>query len=579
MRKARTLAKHNETRASRGSANVGSTHVALVRRGNGPSPSTRSAATRLAAVALAGYNLLVPNGGAIAQGIELVLADERIRSAPVLAKVRLTAAAVSLAAALPIVFSPSLLAVLRPTLFGAALFFAFALVIYALVALRPHFAKPSALLIPFFDVPLVSSLQLVQVPLLDKPDQQVPANIALMCGLVILSTLTLNRRVIGLTAAGATFSMMVMLWVTGFGIIPLLYTAVAPVGAAMVGRFLVTRIGDLVHQVRKADLLGKYVLGKRLGTGGMAEVFEATYCPEGGFEKKVAVKKLLPALCQNDEFVQLFRREAAVGSLLVHRNVVQVLDFGSDTSTYFMAMEYVDGATLAQIMGGQRTRNQRLSATAVVYVIAELAEALDYIHNLRGSRGEPMLLIHRDLNPPNVMVSRTGDVKLTDFGIARASSEAHTTRTGLFRGKLAYAAPEQLTKRDFDGRADLFALGVTMYELLTSMRLFKGQDNDLANAILHQDLDPAIAGLEPRLGNIVRSLLNRDLAHRTSSAAVLRKQLFALEGLSLDKNAARAELSAAVALASISVPRMPQSATNTVTNDLPRGPETGTATE
>lgn len=275
--------------------------------------------------------------------------------------------------------------------------------------------------------------------------------------------------------------------------------------------------------IRQRDLFGKYLLGERIGAGGMAEVYRATYAPEGGFEKIVALKRMLPSVASDPRFVEMFRAEASLGSRLNHPNVVQVLDFGRFNDTYFLAMEYVPGVPLSKCI--DLRLGSGLPVAAVVHIATMLCESLDYIHRRRGTDGEPLNLIHRDLNPPNVLISQTGEVKLTDFGIARASelSRVNLTTAGMVKGKTPYMAPEQALGLSIDGRVDLFALGVTLWEALVGQRLFTGPTEvEILEAALNAPI-PAPITLRPEtptlLNALVMGLLQRDLRARIDSAA------------------------------------------------------------
>jgi eukaryotic-like serine/threonine-protein kinase len=301
---------------------------------------------------------------------------------------------------------------------------------------------------------------------------------------------------------------------------------------ATLATLIVNKAGEALRAIREKDVMGKYFLHERLGVGGMAEVFRATYSPEGGFEKQVAIKRLLPAYADNEEFLALFRREAELGSLLNHPNIVQVLDLGRHQGTVFLTMEFVDGLPLSTLLarGGAR----RLPPAAVAYIGAEMASALAYLHDRAGPRGEPLGLVHRDLNPPNILLSRGGEVKLSDFGIVRAANQVGVTRAQQVRGKAGYMAPEQAYGLALDGRADLFALGLTLHEALTGQRALQGDtDAELMIASTQQDVPPpshVVPGLSPTLDAIVLGLLRRDREERTPTAAVLRQQLLTLIG-------------------------------------------------
>ncbi|MCY1017035.1 serine/threonine-protein kinase [Pyxidicoccus sp. MSG2] len=306
----------------------------------------------------------------------------------------------------------------------------------------------------------------------------------------------------------------------------------AGVFTAILARHFLQLTRGALSALREQEVMGKYVLHERIGAGGMAEVYRATYCPEGGFQKAVALKRILPAFTDNEEFVTLFRHEAELCSSLNHPNIVQVFDLGRHGGTYFLAMEFVDGLPLSSL--SRSLGRKPLPLAAATYVAAELASALDYLHRKTGPDGQPLHLVHRDLNPPNVLVSRFGDVKLSDFGIARGAARAQLTMAGSVRGKLGYMAPEQAMGRPFDGRADLFALGLTLYEALTGRRaLHAATDELLLRAAVDQQVEPP-SRLNPEvpaaLDAVVMRLLERDPARRTATGAELRSQLLALEG-------------------------------------------------
>jgi eukaryotic-like serine/threonine-protein kinase len=301
---------------------------------------------------------------------------------------------------------------------------------------------------------------------------------------------------------------------------------------ALLAKLIVSKAEAALSAIREKDVMGKYFLHERLGAGGMAEVFRATYSPEGGFEKQVAVKRVLPAYMDNEEFLALFRREAELGSLLIHPNIVQVLDLGRHQGTVFLTMEYVQGLPLSTLL--RRMPGRRLPPAVVAYIGAEIAAALAYVHARVDTRGEPLGLVHRDLNPPNILLSRVGEVKLSDFGIARAAGRMALTQAQVVRGKAGYMAPEQIKGEPLDGRADLFALGLTLHEALTGQRTIPGDSEaELMMATVYQT-PPApatlVPGLSPALNAIVMELLSQELPQRTASGEVLQQRLLALTG-------------------------------------------------
>jgi len=306
----------------------------------------------------------------------------------------------------------------------------------------------------------------------------------------------------------------------------------AGVFTAILARHFLQLTRGALSALREQEVMGKYVLHERIGAGGMAEVYRATYCPEGGFQKAVALKRILPAFTDNEEFVTLFRHEAELCSSLNHPNIVQVFDLGRHGGTYFLAMEFVDGLPLSSL--AKRLGRKPLPLAAATFLAAELAAALDYLHRRTGPDGLPLNLVHRDVNPPNVLVSRLGDVKLSDFGIARGAARAQLTLAGSVRGKLGYMSPEQALGRPFDGRADLFALGLTLYEALTGRRALQAPTEEaLMRAAVDQQVEPPSRfnpEVSPALDAVVMRLLEKDPAHRTATGEQLRAQLLALEG-------------------------------------------------
>src|SRR5262245_26618260 len=202
----------------------------------------------------------------------------------------------------------------------------------------------------------------------------------------------------------------------------------------------------------------------------MAEIFRGKAVAAGGFEKPVAIKRILPHLSQDKRFVELLIAEAKVLSLLKHRNIVQIFDVGlGDDGQYFLVMEYVDGMDLGEVQRILEGRRRRLPLDLALHVGAEICEALEHAHTALAPDGKPMRLVHRDVAPSNVLVSRHGEVKLTDFGLARRPEDV--TGTGA-RGKFGYLAPEAATGGSIDRRSDVFSAAVVVYELTLGRRLF-----------------------------------------------------------------------------------------------------------
>ena len=220
---------------------------------------------------------------------------------------------------------------------------------------------------------------------------------------------------------------------------------------------------------------GRYTLVRRVGTGGMAEIWKAKAQGPAGFEKVLAIKKVLPHLVEDGEFIDMFVEEAKLVATLVHPNIVQVFDFGQvGKLDYFIAMEYVAGSNLAQVLRRLGERGARMPLEVALYIVLEACKGLGHAHSKTDMSGNSLAIVHRDVSPQNILVSFGGEVKVTDFGIAKVASALTRTAEGHVRGKLAYMSPEQANTHSMDNRSDLFSLGVVLYELITGRRLFSG---------------------------------------------------------------------------------------------------------
>jgi serine/threonine protein kinase len=236
-------------------------------------------------------------------------------------------------------------------------------------------------------------------------------------------------------------------------------------------------------------VFGEYCLGKRIATGGNSELWRARRVGLSGFERLLAIKTILPHYAQHPEFLTMFINEAKLASRLHHSNIVQILDLGRVDETYFIAMEYVFGRSLAQLMGASRDRNVYPSIENVVTLISRVATALDYAHRLTDNQGQPVGLVHRDVSPHNILLSFEGEVKLVDFGIAKAASLSADTRAGVLKGKIAYMSPEQAAGQPVDRRSDVYSLGIVFHEMLCRQKLFTG---DSEMTVLHKVTQPHI---------------------------------------------------------------------------------------
>jgi hypothetical protein len=282
---------------------------------------------------------------------------------------------------------------------------------------------------------------------------------------------------------------------------------------------------------------GKYTLIERLGRGGMAEVWKAEITGPAGFSRTLVVKRILPHLAEDPQFVEMFVREARLSARLHHGSIVQVFELGDVDGEYFLAMEYVRGRDLHATVRAQLASGPPPPGMAT-FVVLEVCRALAHAHALTGDDGAPLRLIHRDVSPSNVMLSFDGAVKLLDFGIAKALSEADAkTQSGTLKGKFSYLSPEQVEGREVDHRADLFAVGVVLHEALTGRRLFKGSSDLQTLALVRAaQVDPpsrSNPNVPPELDRICLRALARDLEQRYPScddmAADLEEMVHALK--------------------------------------------------
>lgn len=235
--------------------------------------------------------------------------------------------------------------------------------------------------------------------------------------------------------------------------------------------------GDLIEQT-----LGKYRLVRHLATGGMAEIYLAEQAGPEGFAKEIVIKRILPHLAKDAQFTDMFLDEARLASNLNHPNIGQILELGQHGTHYFIAMEFIDGASLDELIEG----DSGVPPDVAARIIADTLQALDFAHESKDRDGRPLNIVHRDVTPSNVMVSIDGIVKLVDFGVAKAAKKNHKTQTGAVKGKFAYMAPEQIETSDIDRRADIFAIGIVFYELLTGVKPF-GEELAAVSRILHED--------------------------------------------------------------------------------------------
>ena len=228
-----------------------------------------------------------------------------------------------------------------------------------------------------------------------------------------------------------------------------------------------------------SDHYGQYEILERIASGGMAELYRARRSGVEGFQKIVAIKKILPHLADNEGFITMFADEAKLAAQLNHPNIVHIYDLGKiQGGGYFIAMEHVEGRDLRAILDSARELGTPLPVPLAVYIASKVASALDYAHRRRDADGRDLHIVHRDVSPQNILISYEGDIKLCDFGIAKAASKVSQTESGALKGKIQYMSPEQAWGKPIDRRSDLFSLGSVLYELLTEQKLFHG-DSDM----------------------------------------------------------------------------------------------------
>ena len=227
--------------------------------------------------------------------------------------------------------------------------------------------------------------------------------------------------------------------------------------------------------MRQPVPFGKYLLLDRISVGGMAEVFKAKSYGVEGFEKIIAIKRILPTMGEDRDFIKMFIDEAKIAGQLAHANICQIFELGRIDGSHFIAMEFIWGKDLLQIQNRLRKLKQPMPVPMACFIIAKTLEGLDYAHRKRDPLGRPLEIVHRDCSPQNVLVSYEGEVKVIDFGIAKATSRNSRTMAGVLKGKFGYMSPEQVRGLPLDRRSDLFALGTMLFECLTSERLFQGE--------------------------------------------------------------------------------------------------------
>lgn len=314
-------------------------------------------------------------------------------------------------------------------------------------------------------------------------------------------------------------TMLVVVWVMniiGF-IVALLLT----------DRYLRKKREKELQELEKINKVGPYLLTKRIAQGGMAELYIAEHIRQDGFKRTVAIKKILPHLSENQDFIDMFVREARLAAMLQHPNIVQIFDLIKVHHSSFIAMEYVEGKNLAEIMAHEK---KGLPADLSIFLIQKISSGLYYSHTKKNDEtDEPLNIVHRDITPQNMLISFKGEVKISDFGISKAKSEPSLTQAGVIKGKLSYLSPEQALGQETDHQSDFYALGIVFYEILSGKRLYRFNNELEALRTIPKIIIPPIIELRPDiptgLNEIVMKCLDKDKDKRYKSGNDINKDL------------------------------------------------------
>ena len=264
------------------------------------------------------------------------------------------------------------------------------------------------------------------------------------------------------------------------------------------------------------ERVGRYELVRKIATGGMAELFLARFRGPGGFEKRCALKRILPQFVEDDDFKRMFMNEARVAAMFEHPNLVHIMELGQESSTkqFYIAMELINGMDLRQLANLSRDRGQSIPPELATWMMAQSLDGLAYAHEFKDETGAPLNLVHRDVSPQNILVSYEGALKVVDFGIVKAASNDGQTQTGMLKGKIAYMSPEQATGEKLDARSDIFAIGICLYELVAGVKPFRGPNEIMTlRAILEQEPAP-ITNFVPDCARGIERAITRALSKR-----------------------------------------------------------------
>ncbi len=346
---------------------------------------------------------------------------------------------------------------------------------------------------------------------------------------IIFSEVEIGRVCIALSTAhlDSSLNRLRLLYLAGVALTIILLGA----GLFILDRNAKAKALKVQEDLKKMDRIGPYLLIQKIARGGMAELFLSDYVREDGFRRKVAVKRILPHLAGNQDFIKMFTREARLAALLQHPNVVQIFDYGNIDNAYFIAMEFIDGKNLGEVL---KASNRGLPFDTAVFIMSRVCKGMDYSHTkCDDNTGEPLHIVHRDISPQNLLISYQGEVKISDFGISKARSEPSLTQAGVVKGKLAYLSPEQALGESTDHRADIYALGLVFYETLTGKRVYEfSSEVDAIRTIPLMDIVPlsnAVSDIPQELNRIVMKCLEKQKDLRYQSAAAVHTDLVAFK--------------------------------------------------
>jgi len=278
-----------------------------------------------------------------------------------------------------------------------------------------------------------------------------------------------------------------------------------------------------------ASVHQRYRIIEKIDAGGMAEIYRGEAVSLEGFARQVAIKRILPSMCTDPKFVAMFLDEARLSMQLTHANIVQIFDIGKADDTYFVVMELIDGLNLRRLLQRSVDRDDKITVALACYITIEVAKALSYAHERRDSDGKSLGIVHRDVSPPNVLLSNRGEIKLTDFGLAKAASHVQHSDADVIKGKYSYLSPEVVDGKPVDPRADVYSTGIMLWEMLCGRKLFAGKtDMDTVELVRRGQVpkpSTVRAEVDDELDKIVMKILAKSPKRRFQSARAVEQAL------------------------------------------------------